>query len=268
MVSRSNIQEVTATVATLMGFPAPVGATPANPVLVEKARSISGEDAPFEKALLYNPDAIALWLYASYPHLLSSMVRDTCVQLSVGSVMPTVTPVCFASMYTGVAPSVHGICKYEKPALSIDTLFDAALRAGKRCAIVSETDQSISCLFLGRDMDYYFYDTPEEVNQKAQALIREDRHDIVVVYNGDYDTTMHRWGPTSDAALAVLEQNSRAFSQLVETARTAWRSYHTLYAFLPDHGCHAIDGGLGSHGLDMDEDIHVIHGWGFWKKSL
>jgi hypothetical protein len=26
-----------------------------------------------------------------------------------------------------------------------------------------------------------------------------------------------------------------------------------------DHGCHEIDGGHGSHGLDMPEDINIVH---------
>ena len=35
-------------------------------------------------------------------------------------------------------------------------------------------------------------------------------------------------------------------------------------AFLPDHGCHEIDGQLGSHGLDMYEDMNVIHFYRFF----
>jgi hypothetical protein len=26
-----------------------------------------------------------------------------------------------------------------------------------------------------------------------------------------------------------------------------------------DHGCHEIDGGCGSHGLDMEEDLNIVH---------
>jgi len=25
-----------------------------------------------------------------------------------------------------------------------------------------------------------------------------------------------------------------------------------------DHGCHEIDGGCGSHGLDMPEDLNIV----------
>ena len=29
--------------------------------------------------------------------------------------------------------------------------------------------------------------------------------------------------------------------------------------FTMDHGCHEIDGNCGSHGLDMDEDLNIVH---------
>ena len=29
-----------------------------------------------------------------------------------------------------------------------------------------------------------------------------------------------------------------------------------------DHGCHEIDGGCGSHGLDMPEDLNIHHFYG------
>ena len=40
---------------------------------------------------------------------------------------------------------------------------------------------------------------------------------------------------------------------------------HAVFAFLPDHGCHEIDGNLRSHGLDMEEDMNIIHFYGFEK---
>ncbi|MEE0929226.1 MAG: hypothetical protein UIG59_08550 [Acutalibacteraceae bacterium] len=30
-------------------------------------------------------------------------------------------------------------------------------------------------------------------------------------------------------------------------------------AYAMDHGCHEIDDGCGSHGLDMPEDINICH---------
>ena len=38
-----------------------------------------------------------------------------------------------------------------------------------------------------------------------------------------------------------------------------WTNHKTLLGFAPDHGCHEIDGGAGSHGLMMPEDMNIIH---------
>jgi hypothetical protein len=189
-------------------------------------------------------------------------VMNTDLQIPAESVMPSVTPVCFASMYTGAMPEIHGIRKYTKPVLTTDTLFDAAIRAGKKCAIVAESDCSIAKIFLERELDYFIYDTIDEVNAKAPDLIEADEHDLIVVYNGNYDSTMHKCAPESTEALAELKRNSDDFAALVDAVRIHWKGHNTFYGYCPDHGCHEIDGKNGSHGLDQDEDMLVIHMFG------
>ena len=46
-----------------------------------------------------------------------------------------------------------------------------------------------------------------------------------------------------------------------------WKNHNTILAFAMDHGCHEIDGGCGSHGLDMDEDMHIVHTYKVIKKQ-
>ena len=41
--------------------------------------------------------------------------------------------------------------------------------------------------------------------------------------------------------------------------KTHRKHHNTLIGFAMDHGCHKIDGGCGSHGLDMPEDINIVH---------
>ena len=41
--------------------------------------------------------------------------------------------------------------------------------------------------------------------------------------------------------------------------KTHWKKHHTLLGFAMDHGCHEIDGECGSHGLDMPEDLNIVH---------
>ncbi len=215
-----------------------------------------------DRVVLYNPDAVALWLYQKYTDKFTEAVLCSDIAVPMLSVMPSVTPVCFGSMYTGVMPEVHGIQKYEKPVLKSETLFDCFIKAGKRCAIVSTVRDSISMIFLEREMSYYIYDTPEEVNEKALSLIDEDVYDLIVIYNGDYDGRMHKFGPESPEAFDALHKNIAFYKKMVEDINNKWKHHNVLYGFLPDHGCHEIDGDCGSHGLDMQEDMNVIHFYG------
>jgi hypothetical protein len=111
-------------------------------------------------------------------------------------------------------------------------------------------------------MEYFIYDTPEEVNAKALELIDEDKFDLIVIYNGNYDGTMHKCGTESEQALTALRQNVAFYAELVEKIRTSWKGHNVFYGFCPDHGCHEIDAECGSHGLDMPEDMNVIHFYG------
>lgn len=256
------ITSLAPTVARVMGFEAPRTAGAPNRALLDLAgRALNDRFA--DRALLYNPDAIAHYLFARHTDDFLPVLRHAPLALPMQSVMPSVTPVCFASMYTGALPEVHGIRSYVKPVLTADTLFDAALRSGLRPAIVSTAGDSISKIFLERAMDYFIFDTVQEVNEKAAQLIEEDEHDILVVYNGDYDATMHRFSPESEEALGALRSNITAFDSLCARAYECWTAHDALVAFAPDHGCHPIDGGLGSHGLDMPEDMLIPHFYGF-----
>ena len=110
-------------------------------------------------------------------------------------------------LYSGVSPDVHGIKRYEKPVLTVETVFDCFVMQGKRAAIVSTSKDSISLIFLEREMDYYIYDTVDEVNEKALSLIEEDIYDLIVIYNGNYDGTMHKFGPEAPESFKALEDN-------------------------------------------------------------
>ena len=249
-----------------MGFSAPNASGSANAALIQMAaQAFDGRKAT--RALLYNPDAIAFHLYAHYTDFFLPVLKNTTLAMPMQSVMPSVTPVCFASMYTGAMPDVHGIQAYVKPVLTTDTLFDAAIRAGLKPAIVSTAGDSISKIFLDRPMDYFIFDTVDEVNAKAEALIAEDAYDILVIYNGNYDSTMHRYAPESKEALAALRANAAQFDKFCALTRQHWAAHDTLIAFAPDHGCHPIDGGLGSHGLDMPEDMLITHFYGAQPKN-
>ena len=241
-----------------MGIEAPNQAEPANENLCRYIdEALAGQKAT--RIFMYNPDAIAQWVYQKYPHLFEEVKQHTDAEIPFRTVIPSVTPVCFGTMYTGAQPQIHGIESYVKPVIRIDTLFDALIRSGKKVALVSTAGDSMSHIFLEREMDYYIYDTVEQINAKACQLIAEDRYDFIAVYNANYDTIMHKYGPESPEALEELRHNAHSFGVFAELIKTHWASHHTLMGFAMDHGCHEIDGHCGSHGLDMDEDINIVH---------
>ena len=255
-----SLDTVCATLAYAMGIEPPAHAAAKNAELANYIDKIfDGQKA--DRVLMYNPDAIAQWIYQKYPEYLANVKKHTDKEIYLSTVMPSVTPVCFGTMYTGAQPAVHGIQKYEKPVITIDTLFDRLIAAGKRVALITYGKCSLSKIYLERQMDYYHFNegSIEAVNAKAMEVILRDEHDFIVIYNGNYDSVMHKNGPESARSLAELRLNDHIFAVLSHLIKTHWKHHNTLVGFAMDHGCHEIDGGCGSHGLDMPEDINVTH---------
>ena len=260
MLNEISMDTVCGSLAYAMGIEPPEhAAAPAQPLVEYIDKMLNG--GKVDRILMYNPDAIGQWVVEKYPYFTTEAVDNSDLSLPLRTVMPSVTPVCFGTMYTGAQPAVHGIRKYEKPVISIDTLFDALIRAGKKPALITYAQCSLSRIFLERDMDYYHFESGsvEEVNAKAAELILRDEHDLIVIYNGNYDSVMHKFGPESTEALAELRTNCHMFAVLSEVIKNNWQSHNTLVGFAMDHGCHEIDGGCGSHGLDMEEDLNIVH---------
>lgn len=253
-----NLDSLCAAYAIAMGIEPPRNAAGAHEDLAAFVEKNLGNKKA-DRVFLYNPDAIALWVRDKYAKLLQPVEERTALGLDLCTVMPSVTPVCFGTLYTGAQPEVHGIRRYVKPVIAIDTIFDALIRAGKKPVIVAETNSSLDLIYRDRQMDYYSFPTVAEVNAKAAQLIREDRYDFYVIYNGNYDTVMHKYGPESPEALRELADNAEAYAMFDGLIREHWTGHNTLLGFAMDHGCHEIDGGSGSHGLDMEEDLHIHH---------
>ena len=265
MSERRSLDTLCAALAYAMKIERPACCAEANPDLVEYIDRCFGSEGA-DRIFMYNPDAIAEWVDRKYANLLKDVTSRTDLEINFETVMPSVTPVCFGTMYTGAQPAVHGIRKYEKPVIKIDSLFDAMIRAGKKCAIVAQKNCSMAEIFLEREMDYFIYNTDPEINAKAAELILADEYDLICVYNGNYDSVMHKFGPESIEALAELRANAQAFATFFELIKKNW-NHNTLVGFAMDHGCHEIDGNCGSHGLDMDEDLHIAHRYGAMIKQ-
>jgi len=260
-----DITQCAATICKLLGAEPAAKMEPAyNEILNTAEIMFSGTEC--NRLFVYNPDAIALWIYEKYRDHFNCIELDPfdfILDINVNTVYPPVTPVCFASMYSGLSPEEHGIQKYVKPVLTVPTVFDILPVWKKQVAVICTKGDSISKIFLDRKIDYFFYRTIKECNSKAHELIKEDYYDFIVLYNGNYDYWMHRVGPTGPLAVRALDQNIESFCSLRDTIRTYWKHHNSVLAFAPDHGCHKKYQFFGAHGENTAEDMITHHYYQF-----
>lgn len=266
--NKTSLDTLCAALCYAMGVEPPAQSNPANETLKKYVdEKFKGQKA--DRIFMYNPDAVGQWIFEKYPQLFTQAMSHADIQVPYKSVMPSVTPVCFGTMYTGAQPSVHGIQKYEKPVIKIDTIFDALIRAGKKPVIVAQDVCSMGKIYLERDMDYYLVKGTDEANAIAAELLLKDEHDFYAIYNGNFDNTMHKTGTESVDSLSEIRANSRTFAMYSEMIKKHWKGHNTLAAFAMDHGCHEDpEGGSGSHGLDTPEDLNIVHLYKAHPKSI
>ncbi len=256
------VKQTAATITAAMGLEPPdMAAEPLEAVLSMVKRE--AKSAVAQRVLIYNPDAIAQWLYQRHTHRYGPVMEHTSLALPLRSPFPPVTPVCFASMFSGAEPAVHGIDHYVKQLVTIDTLFDALPKQGVRTALVARDDSSMALIFTGRPITYYnTEESDESAIRRGLHLIEEGEHEVVVVYNMDYDDAIHDTEPESERSIAALERHINDFARLVEQVKRSWSAWDTLVVFAPDHGLHRTYDGGGDHFADSSEDMNVLHFYG------
>jgi len=262
-------------------------AAPADPCIISVARTVTGllgvkeglapEAAPADprvtalapaggvkKLLLYAPDAIGRNLVTKEPTTFACLDAEGFKRLALRSVYPSVTPVCFASMFSGLTPHGHGINSCEKPQLACRTIFDALPAAGLKAAIVAVKGSSIDLIFRGRDVEYFSEPDDAAAVERALALIAAGAHDLLLVYNQEYDDMLHAGTPWTPQALAAGGHHVKNFRRLAEAFEARWAGLPRGEAFLPDHGAHVDKAtGKGAHGADMPADMNLLHFWRF-----
>lgn len=264
-----SIQSVTPALCRLLRVPVPALSVGPPPGSVTRAAHEIFSDRPATRCLVFAPDALGDHLFAHLPTLLQPVLREAPLAVSLRSVFPPKTPVCFASMFTGAAPADHGIRKYERPVLRCDTLFDAFLRAGKRVALVAVADSSMDVIFRSRGIEYFSERYDPEVTARTLTLIEEDRHDLIVAYQQEYDDRLHERSTFAPEALLAAGRHVASFTRLAERAAHCWRGHDRVLLFAPDHGAHVNAGtGKGDHGENIPEDMLLKHFYGLYAREL
>jgi predicted AlkP superfamily pyrophosphatase or phosphodiesterase len=178
----------------------------------------------------------------------------------IDSVMPTITPVNFATMLTGASPESHSITNREQP-LTLETIFHVLREEDMISATAARAVSSLGILISphaerpgisASNMD-------DEVTCVALRAMEEEAN-LLWVQLLDVDDAGHAHGPLSreghDAALRA-DLNLR---RMLGSAR------HVGYSVivLADHGQHTVmkDGRIqGTHGTDIPEDVVVPLAW-------
>ena len=244
------LDSFTPTLCELMKIRTPKGST-ASPIKQVTEKS----DTKIEKALLYAPDAIGEWLFQAYKPEFNEVIARAPIQIPIQSMSPSYTPVCYGSMFTGMKPIEHGITKYMKPVLQVETIFDTLAEAGKKVALVAVKDCSFDLIFRERDISYY--------SEEYASILESEEYDVLVAYNQEYDDVMHGSTPTDPKAIEAFRRHLKTFILLADAFDKRYSELNRVIAFLPDHGTHVdTESGKGSHGTDSPEDMEVRHFWG------
>lgn len=262
MLNEISMAQFTPTLCDALGIDAPaVSAQPHSLIrTLLNARGVS----KVQRCLIYNPDATGMWNYQKHAEWFAPVIAHTQLALPVRTMLPSVTPVCFGTMYTGLTPAEHGIETYEKHPLPHRSLFDCVHDAGMRCALVAVQDSSMDVLYSEKPVTRFIEPYDEQATERACELIASDDYDMVVVYNQEFDDVMHKTYPESAPATAALKHHIAAFDRLCTQAEQSCAGYDSLVCWATDHGTHIADNGHGQHGSDREDDLNVLHFFGAW----
>lgn len=259
--TESTVCDVAPTLCALWGLPAPAACQgePIARVLAAAAGKLPA-GARLQRTLLFCPDAIGDVLHQDFPQDFAALAGQADVKVSCTTVLPSVTPVCFGSIFTGAMPDVHGIQAYSKPVLSVPTLYDVFHQAGLRIASIAVNNCSLDKILRDRHVTYISTRSNAESFAWAETLLARDEHDLILCYDGGYDSSIHRHGCQAPESLQKMRLSLQRFAALAELADRCWQGYHRLLTFTPDHGCHDNpESGKGTHGTDAYDDIVLNH---------
>lgn len=255
-----SIGDLTPTVCEINNWeiPAQSGGTPIA-VVVDHAQRLFDGEGKNEKTFIYCPDAVGEIHRQHYPDLLARVEKVAGIRLLSSGVMPSVTPVCFGTIFSGASPEVHGIKQYAKPVLEVETLFDSAAKAGKKVAIVAVNACSIDMIFRKRAVDYYSLRTDARCREITEKIMRSDDYDMIVSYSTDYDHLSHKTGCDSETSVTALKTCVEYFEDYARLTDELWGKYNRTLIWAPDHGNHPVSESSGTHGTNTADDMLVNH---------
>lgn len=249
---------VAPTVSAILGLPAPAKAI-GQPIDV----IVSGLNGCNRVAILAT-DALGMFAWNLWKHempYLSSLHARNSVVLR--SVLPSITPVNFATMVTGANRDGHGIYSFRHD-FECQTLFDVVRSSGGTSAGIGIHDYTGSAL-LGRFADICGNagdGSDDDIADKIIEISRNGAPEFMIAQLGRVDDVFHEHGPSSPEVVPMLRDTDSRLQRLVEHLKPL--DYGVI--ILSDHGQHDVLDALpgqhkGNHGSDSDEDCLVPCTW-------
>lgn len=181
-------------------------------------------------------------------------------RLHIRAMMPTITPVNFATMLTGAGPDAHSILDKTEP-LHLEMVFDVLRVRALTSATAARARSSLGLLISPHadEPGLAASNTDDEVTQLALAALAR-RVDLLWIQLLDVDDAGHAHGPRSPLGVAAVRGADQHLRELVLAAQ---RHGYGLVV-LADHGQHTVregDRAVGTHGTALDDDCYVPFVW-------
>ncbi len=240
-----NIVNVSATLAQFLGCPSE------KPVLPELAAELK---KGYKNVVLLLADGMGTHPLSALPE--NSFLRKNVKQV-LTSVFPSTTTNATTTVQTNAYPMEHGwfgwSLYFEELGRAVDIFLDVDSRTGesigrgyvrKTLPVVpfyrrlggEYTANVVVPAFWEDEQNRYVWNTPEEMFPLIQTVCAKAGKQFVYAYCTEPDSTMHRFGVTSEEAKRAIEMIDRGVERLASTL------CDTLLIVTADHGQTDIDG--------------------------
>ncbi len=248
---------VAPTVSLIINLPIPKQAT--GPVIEEIVESLKGA----KKIAILAPDALGLLTWEKWKNEMPFFTDLASVNLlALRAVMPSITPVNFATMVSGCDQSDHSIQTYDD-CFQCETLFDILRKAGLKSVGIGRKDWTGSRL-LGRNADICGTGesgSDEDVERLILEVAKKQSPIFLIAQIGITDNVFHHYGVLSPNVIPFLQEMDNRLRRIVMDLR----KFEYGILILSDHGQHDYirqDGSTGgTHGTNSDEDCLVPLTW-------
>jgi predicted AlkP superfamily pyrophosphatase or phosphodiesterase len=217
-----------------------------------------------KKVAVLVPDALGLFawnLWRQEMPYLSSLHEHR--SLVVRSVMPSITPVNFATMVTGATHYRHRINTFNDTFVC-ETVFDVLRQVGKASAGVGLHGYT-GCELMGRCADICGdagHGTDDDIVRVALEIAQSQGPEFIIVQLGQVDDVFHEFGPSSPSVVPMLKGTDERIARMISALKPL--GYGTIV--VSDHGQHDVPDApkgehRGTHGTNSDIDCQVPCTW-------